>query len=85
MEISVLTPFETVRDVNDIQVGVHGLIMSQGFHRGLLLPQVPVEQGWNREEFLDYTCRKAGLPFGCWKDPGTEIQSFKAEVFGEGD
>jgi hypothetical protein len=85
VEISVLTPFEPVRDVNDIQVGVHGLVMSQGFYRGLLLPQVPVEQGWNRDEFLDQTCGKAGLPFGCWKDPATEILSFRAEVFGEGE
>jgi hypothetical protein len=82
IEISILTPPEKVEKIEDIQVGVHGLILSRGFHQGLLLPQVPLEQGWNREQFLDQTCRKAGLPAECWRD-GAGIMSFKAQVFGE--
>jgi hypothetical protein len=57
--------------------------MSRGGKSGLLLPQVPVEWGWGREEFLEHTCRKAGLPVGCWKDPETTIQAFRAIVWGE--
>jgi AMMECR1 domain-containing protein len=57
--------------------------MSRGLRRGLLLPQVPGEQGWDREQFLDGTCRKAGLPYGCWRDPGTQIERFQAVVWGE--
>jgi hypothetical protein len=82
-EISVLTPPEVVTDPTTIQVGRDGLIMSRGGRRGLLLPQVPGEQGWSREQFLDGTCRKAGLPAGCWSDPGTRIESFRAIVWGE--
>jgi uncharacterized protein (TIGR00296 family) len=71
-----------VDDPEEIQVGVHGLMIEDGYHRGLLLPQVPVEQGWNRQEFLDFTCRKAGLPEGCWRE-GARIFKFSALVFGE--
>jgi hypothetical protein len=65
--------------------GTHGLIMSRGGRSGLLLPQVPVEWNWNREEFLAHTCRKAGLPLGCWKDSETKIEGFRAIVWGEDD
>jgi len=82
-EISVLTPPEVVTDPTTIQVGRDGLIMSRGGRRGLLLPQVPEEQGWDREQFLDGTCRKAGLPTGCWREPGTRIERFQAIVWGE--
>jgi AmmeMemoRadiSam system protein A/AmmeMemoRadiSam system protein B len=82
-EISVLTPPEVVTDPTTIQVGRDGLIMSRGGRRGLLLPQVPEEQGWDREQFLDGTCRKAGLPAGCWREPGTRIERFQAIVWGE--
>lgn len=84
LEISVLTPFQPVTSVDEIEVGVHGLVMKKGNNSGLLLPQVPVEQGWSREEFLDGTCRKSGLPPGCWKD-GVDIYKFSAQVFGEED
>lgn len=84
IEISILTPARRVEDVGEIEVGVHGLIIQQGARRGLLLPQVPVEWGWNREEFLDQTCVKAGLPPGAWRR-GAEIHAFTAEVFGEED
>lgn len=82
-EISVLTPPEVVTDPTTIRVGRDGLIVSRGRNRGLLLPQVPEEQGWNREQFLDGTCRKAGLPAGCWRDPETRLERFQAVVWGE--
>ncbi len=83
IEISVLTVPVRVRSVDEIQVGVHGLIMSRGFNRGLLLPQVPTEWGWDRDTFLDQTCIKAGMRAGCWKDPQTTIERFTAIVFAE--
>lgn len=83
-EISVLTPPVPI-DPHDVIIGKHGLIMTQGSRSGLLLPQVPVEWGWNREEFLAHTCHKAGLPLNCWKEPETRIESFQAIVFGEDD
>lgn len=86
IEISALTPLELCPDPenpDNIQVGTHGLyIRSQG-RSGLLLPQVPLEQGWEREEFLDHTCLKAGVPPGSWKRPETEIYTFTALVLGE--
>ena len=83
IEISVLTAPVRVRNVSEIQVGVHGLIMSRGFYRGVLLPQVPTELGWDRDTFLDQTCIKAGMSPGCWRDPQTTIERFTAVVFSE--
>jgi uncharacterized protein len=83
IEISVLSPIEKVTDVNDIVVGRDGLIITRGFHRGLLLPQVPVEYGWDRDTFLSHTCYKAGLPADSWKNPDTVIEKFSAQVFSE--
>ncbi|HXH50361.1 MAG TPA: AmmeMemoRadiSam system protein A [Terriglobia bacterium] len=81
MEISVLsTPQEIAPD--QIEVGVHGLIITRGWHRGLLLPQVPVTWNWDREQFLEETCLKAGLPIDAWKK-GARIEAFTAEVFEE--
>jgi AmmeMemoRadiSam system protein A len=82
IDISVLSPPRRVEDVAEIEVGVHGLIVEQGNQRGLLLPQVPVEWGWDRDEFLNQTCAKAGLPPDAWRR-GAEIHAFTAEVFGE--
>jgi len=82
-EISVLSPLRKVLDVRRIGVGVHGLLVKRGNHEGLLLPQVPVEQGWDSETFLAHTCHKAGLPSDSWKDDETDIFSFTAVVFGE--
>ena len=82
LEISVLTPFEQIHDINKIEVGTHGLMITRGYYQGLLLPQVPVEQGWDREQFLGYTCRKAGLAPDAWKK-GASIYRFSAQVFGE--
>jgi len=83
IEISVLTPPRPIEDPEEILVGTHGLVISQGFRRGVLLPQVATEYGWDRETFLRHTCRKAGLSDDAWKDPQTTIQVFTAEVFGE--
>ncbi len=83
IEISVLTPFQKIQDLDEIEVGKHGLFITQGRHRGLLLPQVASEHAWNREEFLAHTCIKAGLLPKAWMDPKTQIEIFSAQVFGE--
>jgi AmmeMemoRadiSam system protein B/AmmeMemoRadiSam system protein A len=82
-EISVMSPLRRVTDVQQIKVGQHGLLMKNGDSEGLLLPQVPVEQGWDRHTFLEQTCAKAGMRSGCWMDEDTDIFSFTAVVFGE--
>ena len=82
-EISVLSPLRRVTDVQQIRIGEHGLLMKNGDSEGLLLPQVPVEQKWDRQTFLEQTCRKAGMRTGCWKDEDTDIFSFTAVVFNE--
>lgn len=81
LEISILGPVEPCPDPGLVEVGRHGLIMRQSARQGLLLPQVPVEWGWSREQFLSQTCRKAGLPQNAWRDPATEIYWFEAVVF----
>jgi hypothetical protein len=85
IEISVLSPFFEIQIVEEIEVGKHGLLISQGSRRGLLLPQVATEHGLTREKFLDQTCLKAGLPSKAWKEPGTRIEAFTAFVFGEAE
>ena len=85
IEISVLSPRHRVSDVDQIQVGVHGLSIQRDHHRGVLLPQVATRQGWDVSTFLAETCRKAGLPPDAWKDPSTRIEAFTAEVFAEDD
>jgi len=82
-EISVLSPLRRVTDAQQIRVGKHGLLMKNGDNEGLLLPQVPVEQKWDRQRFLEQTCAKAGMKSGCWKDEDTDIFSFTAVVFHE--
>ncbi len=82
IEISVLTPITRVTNVSEIEVGRDGLVMEQGFRRGLLLPQVATEYGWDRETFLAHTCLKAGLPPDAWQT-GAKILRFQAEVFSE--
>jgi AmmeMemoRadiSam system protein A len=84
VEISVLTPEREVLSVADIEPGRHGLIVEQGLRRGLLLPQVATEQGWDAETFVAQTCRKAGLPPDAWRH-GARMFVFEAEVFGESD
>ncbi|HTT21078.1 MAG TPA: AmmeMemoRadiSam system protein B [Candidatus Sulfotelmatobacter sp.] len=82
-EISVLSPMRRVLDIRQIKVGQHGLLMKNGTYEGLLLPQVPVEQKWDRQQFLEETCMKAGMSSGCWKDENTDIFMFTAVVFGQ--
>ncbi len=81
-EISVMSPLRHVLDIKDIKVGQHGLIVKQGETEGILLPQVPVEQHWDRDTFLKETCLKAGLPAQAWKDDDTDIFIFTAFAFG---
>ena len=81
VELSILSPPSLI-DPTAIEIGRHGLLISTAFRRGLLLPQVPIEHHWDRETFLEQTCRKAGLPSDAWKT-GATIEAFTAEVFGE--
>ncbi len=82
IEISVLTLPEAVKDPKDVEVGRHGIIISQGFCKGLLLPQVPGEYHWDRETYLRHGCLKAGLVEDAWKK-GAKIEVFEAQVFSE--
>jgi AmmeMemoRadiSam system protein B/AmmeMemoRadiSam system protein A len=82
-EISVLSPFRRVLDPRTVKVGEHGLLIRRGERSGVLLPQVPVEQHWDRVTFLDEASMKAGLPAKTWEDPQADIFSFTALVFGE--
>jgi AmmeMemoRadiSam system protein A len=84
VEVSVLSPLKPVADIKEIEVGVHGLVLEVGRNRGLLLPQVAVEYGWDRQAFLEHTARKAGLPPNAWEDPRARIYRFSAEVVREG-
>jgi len=83
ISISVLSPLQPTSP-DEIEIGRHGLVVSQGLQRGLLLPQVPVEHGWSRVTFLEQTCLKAGLPPDAWRN-GARIEAFTAEVFGDPD
>jgi len=83
ISLSVLSPLFPV-GAGEVEVGRHGLLISQGLRRGLLLPQVPIEHGWDRETFLEQTCRKAGLPLDAWRKSAA-LEAFTAEVFGDED
>ena len=83
LEISVLSPLREIESLEEIEVGVHGVMMRRGFQSGLLLPQVATEYGWDRETLLTHTCYKAGLAGDCWRSPETRIEIFSALVFGE--
>jgi uncharacterized protein len=84
IELSVLSAPQEV-EPDQIEAGRHGLIVSRGWHRGVLLPQVATERRWNAQRFLEETCVKAGLEPDAWRDPDTRVQAFTAEVFGEPD
>jgi AmmeMemoRadiSam system protein A len=81
VEISVLSPLQPIRP-EEVVVGVHGLVIAKNGRRGLLLPQVPVEWGWDRETFLAQTCLKAGLTPDSWSQDA-DLQAFTAEVFSD--
>ena len=80
LEISVLSPLRKITSIEDIQVGVHGLYIEKNFARGVLLPQVAVEYGWDRNTFLSQTSIKAGMNPDDWKE-GADIYVFSADVF----
>jgi len=89
VEVSVLTPPEKIvvkspeEYPENVKVGRDGLILSRGYRRGLLLPQVPSDLGWDSEEFLSQTCFKAGLPLDSWLMKDTDVYSFRAIIFAE--
>ena len=83
IEISVLSRHRRVRGIGSIKIGRDGLIVQRGRRRGLLLPQVPVQQKWDLNQYLSGICRKAGLPADAWKDPATRLSRFAAQVFAE--
>jgi uncharacterized protein (TIGR00296 family) len=89
IEVTILTKPEVINVGQpkeypaNIEIGRDGLIVEQGFYKGLLLPQVPVEQGWDREEFLSHTCMKAGLMPDAWFDKNTKIFRFSGQIFTE--
>jgi AmmeMemoRadiSam system protein A len=81
VSLSILSPTQLIA-ADQIEIGRHGLLITLGPHRGLLLPQVPVEHGWDRVTFLEQTCRKAGLPPDAWQS-GARLEVFTAEVFAD--
>jgi len=83
IEISALSPMSVCPDPQQVKVGVHGLYLVRGGRSGVLLPQVPIEQGWNRQEYLDYICVKAGLPAKSYEASDATLYTFTAIVFGE--
>lgn len=82
-EISVLSPLQRLKHIDEIEIGKHGLYIVRGYNSGLLLPQVAVEYGWDRETFLRETCYKAGLSPQAWMDKEAEIYIFSADYFGD--
>jgi AmmeMemoRadiSam system protein A len=83
IEISALSPLERCLDPRSVRVGVHGLYLVHRGRSGVLLPQVPVEQGWDLDKYLDYICVKAGLPPRSYDEPRAQLHTFTAVVFGE--
>ncbi len=81
VSLSILSPMEEIQ-AEEVEVGKHGLLVTLAGRRGLLLPQVPVEHKWDRIQFLEHTCRKAGLPADAWKQ-SAKLEAFTAEVFGD--
>lgn len=83
LEISILSPMRQIKNIDEIQVGRDGLFLERGTSRGLLLPQVATQCGWDRLTFLRQTCCKAGLPEDAWEDPATRIYVFSADILHE--
>lgn len=85
IEITVLGPMRSIRGEDEVIVGKHGLYLTAKGRVGVFLPQVATENGWDRLEFLDKLCLKAGLPPGTWKDANAQLYVFEGLVFGEKD
>jgi AmmeMemoRadiSam system protein A len=83
IEISLLSSLKKIKNIDEIEVGKHGIMITNGFNRGLLLPQVAVEYKWDKISFLEQTCIKAGLDKNAWKNPETVIEIFTADIFSE--
>ncbi|MDO3379612.1 AmmeMemoRadiSam system protein A [Geoalkalibacter halelectricus] len=83
LEISVLSPLKKIENIEEIEIGTHGIYLEKGFYRGVLLPQVATEHHWDRITFLKQTCIKAGLPTNAWQSEDAEIYIFSAQIFGE--
>lgn len=81
VEISVLDELTPCPDPDAVEIGRHGLLLQYRGHSGVFLPQVPVEQGWDRQAYLDNLCRKAGLPVGSWREQGAQLYWYEAQVF----
>ncbi len=81
LEISVLGPMTPCPAPEQVEVGRHGLVLAMGGRSGVFLPKVPVEQGWNRLQYLDHLCLKAGLPTGSWKQPSAQLFWYEALAF----
>jgi len=89
IEVTILTKPELIKALkpkdylSSIEIGRDGLIVEQGYYKGLLLPQVPVEQGWDKEEFISHTCMKAGLLPDAWYDKNIKFFKFSGQIFTE--
>jgi AmmeMemoRadiSam system protein A len=82
-EITALSPMRRIETVSEIEIGKHGVYLTQGWHSAVFLPQVAVEQGWDRETMLEHLCAKAGLNRGAWKDAKTSFQVFEGRIIHE--
>jgi len=85
LDISILSPRVKIDDITQIEVGTHGIYLEKDYSRGVLLPQVAGEHGWDRQEFIKQTCIKAGLPTDAWRSPRTAIFIFSAQVISENE
>ncbi|MBM3316104.1 AmmeMemoRadiSam system protein A, partial [candidate division WOR-3 bacterium] len=85
IEVTVLSPMRPVSSPDSVVVGRHGVVIQQGPYGAVFLPQVPVEQGWDRDTYLSELCRKAGLPADAWRSPAARLYVFTGQVFGERD
>jgi AmmeMemoRadiSam system protein A len=85
IEISILSPLHRISRIEEIEIGTHGLLLEQGVRRGLLLPQVATEYGWDRLTFLEAVTKKAGLAKSAWRDADAKLFVFRAEIVEEAD
>lgn len=83
LEITLLSPFKSVKDIGEIEIGTHGLYLQKGYYSGLFLPQVPEEQHWNLEQYLWNLSLKAGLPPGKWPENGAQLFRFTGKIIKE--